>query len=242
MKRPFLRNLSIKTHLAWILIGLTGALWLPSKGLSQGPKTYHQVEIYLPFYNFMDGAPMEGMYSIGRKADAYGKGIRYSFSFKPRHTLSISNSRFHAIYSKNGPVTSVERMHRAFKLLNLDYHFRWLDTDRLGFDVCAGISRRRGAEAIEFVTPFWCSLYQERHSLKDWGMRLGIHAEYQFWKQLHLSLETNYTWYFHRYDHGQPTDVLESGTTVHQLALHLGLGYTFDKHFFSKAFWSKEKK
>lgn len=240
MERLQQLGLSSRIKLLTLLMLLAVGLCLPAIGIAQQPKAFLQLELYLPYYHFGDGSPVKWWYSPSKKADARGSGIRCSFRFK-RHSLSISSSKFGVGYYLKGPVNVGEIDSRAFKLRNLDYRFRFIDRQHLGAEAFAGISLRRGFEDIVIGYRNGWEVVSRVHTLRDWGARIGIRAEYRFWNDFHVSLETNYTYYFYRYDIGHPPTGFGRGSTIDQMALHLGLGYTIDKRYFTKAFWSKKE-
>lgn len=240
MERLQQLGLSSRIKLLTLLMLLAGGLCLPAKSIGQQPKAFLQLELYLPYYHFRDGTPVKWWYTPGRKAEAKGSGVRCSFRFL-RHALVISSSKFGAGYYKHQQVPPGEINSRTFYIRSLAYQFQWLNRDRLRLNAVGGITLRRGFEDIVVGYPRWWEIVSRFHTLHDWGANIGIRAEYRFWKDFHVSLETNYTYYFHRYDIGQPPNGFGGGSTIDQSALHLGLGYTIDKRYFTKAFWSKKE-
>lgn len=239
MERSVAQSLSSRIRLLGILMLLAGGIFPAAKSHAQAPKAFLQVEIYQPHYDFRDGTPVKWWYAPGRLAEAKGSGIRSSVRFK-RHSLSLSSSRFGVGYYKKGPVPVGEIDSRIIKLRNLDYCFRFINRTRFGAEAFAGISLRRGYETIVLAYPQWWEIITEEHTLHDWGARIGLRWEYKVWRDFHVSLETDYTYYFHRYDQGQPPNGFGTGSTIDQVALHVGVGYTIDRRFFTKEFWCRK--
>ena len=234
MERLRQQSLSSRNNLALIVILTAGGLRFPAVCYGQNSSVTHQIELYLPYYQFLDGSRMKGVYSTSRTAEALGRGIRYAIHFKTKHSISLSASLFDAGYYKRNPVPLGEIRRRETNLINLSYHFHFLQRNRLSLAALGGITSRRGSEQIVLGYPRWFEIVTKFHVLKDWGLHAGLRADYYFWKHFNLSLETNYTAFLLRYDCGQPPHGFDRGSTIHQLGLNVGLGFTFGKRSFEE--------
>ncbi len=232
MEKSRRRSLSSRNNLAWILILIAGGFALPTISSAQNSRVAHQIELYLPYYQFLDGSAMKGVYSTSRTAEALGRGIRYAIHFKTRHSISLSASLFDAGYYKRNPVPPGEIRQRETNLANLAYHYHFLQRNRLSLAALGGITSRRGSEQIVLGYPRWFEIVTRSHLLKDSGIHIGLRADYYFLKHFDLSLETNYTAFLLRFDRGYPPHGFDRGSTIHQIGLNVGIGFTFGKRTF----------
>jgi hypothetical protein len=227
------RNLSRNTKLIWIAVAtLATAIQISLHG--QAPKTTHQFEYYIPFYEFFDGTPTKWAYNPDRRSDAFGRGLKYTFGFKEKHFFSYSSSNFGAYYGVKHQIPPGEIVIRRFKLRTLDYHYRWLIHSRLKVDAFAGFTYRRGVEQIVVAYPRWWEIIIHSQDTRDWGIHTGMRAEYSFWKRFYASLQLSYTGYIRQYELGPPPAAIGRGPTKNQLALDVGIGYSLPRINFKK--------
>jgi hypothetical protein len=228
------RDLLGRIKLALVGAILAGGILLPASLSAQAPKTTHQFEIYLPIYQFLDGTPTMWKYDGSKLSEVSGKGFRYTLGFKERHAFSISISKFHASYHMLAHVPPGEIAYRFFKLRTLDYHYQWLEHGRLNINAFVGITQRRGREEIVVAYPRWWEIVLHSQSIRDWGIHIGMRAEYSFWKRFYASMQLSYTGYIHQYELGPPPLAIGKGPTKNQLALDVGIGYSLPRINFKK--------
>ncbi len=217
-----------------LLLILLGMVAFPNKIFAQEAKTKHSIEFILPYYHFLDGSEVKVRYSLARKSFAMGLGIGYSVTFQNTHSLSLSATRFYARYSENSRVQPGKVFNRDVNQIRLNYGRRLVSKPRFSLSAVGGLVFRGGEEEIVWAYPRWFEILTKAHVLRDLGLQAGFRAEYTFLRHMQLSLETNYTAFLLRYDRGYPPHGFDRGSTIHQIGLNVGLGFTFGKRSFEE--------
>ena len=234
MEKSRRRSLSSRIDILVVLLILLGKVAFPNKIFAQEAKTKHSIEFILPYYHFLDGSEMKVRYSLARKSFAMGLGIGYSVTVQNTHTFTLSATRFYAGYSEQSRVPPGKIFNREVNQIRLSYGRRLIHKPRFALSAVGGLVFRGGEEEIVWAYPQWFEILTRSHVLRDLGLQAGLRAEYTFLRHMHLSLETNYTVFLLRHDRGQPPHGFDRGSTIHQLGLNVGLGFTFGKRRFEE--------
>ena len=199
---------------------------------AQTPPKKHNIEFHVPFYNFLDGTPTKWNYSLSRKAHALGFGIGYALTIHDKHSIQVFGTNFYADYHEKSQVPPGSIDARHIGQIQLDYRRRLFLKPRFFVDGLCGLVFRGGYEEIVLAYPRWFEVLTREHPLRDFGLQAGIRAEHKLLRHLALSLECSYTAFLIRYDHGQPPDGFDQGSTIHQLQMKVGLGFVFGRKGF----------